>query len=225
MTMNQRKSRAAPSRERKISAVESKVREEPSNLVSCRENVIARKRPSQQAIGMNNCKRKHMHLDMENCRMETQQNIKDVPAKERGNSAVERTFEKQSPNAVPHGADGHASKKPSPQAPSSTNCKNKCEMNLDMVDHSYQSFLNSLKKNGRYAVFAPQSGKGVLFGEDEQGSSDSEVIVMDKDQFLDGNDTPFVSSKAYIVEVIHPFLPQFFRFLIYHVSVLSNELC
>lgn len=39
-----------------------------------------------------------------------------------------------------------------------------------------------------------------MFGEDEQGSSDSEVIVMDKDQFLDGNDTPFVSSKAYIVE-------------------------
>ncbi|KAL9359119.1 hypothetical protein Peur_047242 [Populus x canadensis] len=200
ITENQRKSRAAPSRERKISAVESKVREEPSNLVSCRENVIARKRPSQQAIGMNNCKRKHMHLDMENCRMETQQNIKDVPAKERGNSAVERTFEKQSPNAVPHGADGHASIKPSPQAPCSTNCKNKCEMNLDMVDHSYQSFLNSLKKNGRYAVFAPQNGKGVLFGEDEQGSSDSEVIVMDKDQFLDGNHTPFVSSKAYIVE-------------------------
>ncbi|KAJ6685341.1 F14J8.16 PROTEIN [Salix purpurea] len=168
ITENQIKSRAAPSRERKISAVKSKC--------------------------------KLMHLDMENCRRETLQNIKDVPAKERGNLAVVRKFEKQSSNAVPNRADGHASKKPRSQAPSSTNCKCECKMNLDMVDHSYQIFLNSLKKDGRYAVFAPQSGKGVLFGEEEHGSSDSEVIVMDKDQFFDGKDTPFVSAKAYIVE-------------------------
>ncbi|KAF9687168.1 hypothetical protein SADUNF_Sadunf02G0065700 [Salix dunnii] len=200
ITDNQIKSRAAPSRERKISAFKSKVREEPLNPVSCRKNVCARKRSRQEATAMNNCKCKLMHQDMENCRRETQQNIKDVPAKERGNLAVVRKFEKQSSNAVPNRSDGHASKEPRSQAPSSTNCKHKCEMNLDMVDHSYQIFLNSLKKDGRCAAFAPQSGKGVLFGVEEQGSSDSEVIVMDKDRFFDGKDTPFVSSKAYIVE-------------------------
>ncbi|KAJ6293817.1 hypothetical protein OIU76_021976 [Salix suchowensis] len=101
ITENQIKSRAAPSRERKISAVKSKC--------------------------------KLIHPDMENCRRKTLQNIKDVPAKERGNLAVVRKFEKQSSNAVPNRADGHASKKP-------------------RID------------------------------------------------FFDGKDTPFVSSKAYIVE-------------------------
>ncbi|KAB5568552.1 hypothetical protein DKX38_002345 [Salix brachista] len=177
ITENQIKSRAAPSRERKISAVKSKVREEPLNLVSCRKNVCARKRSRQEATGMNKCKCKLMHLDMENCRRETLQNIKDVPAKERGNLAVVRKFEKQSSDAVPNRADGHASKTPRSQAPSSTNCKSEYMQHLLL-----------------------KVEKGVLFGEEEQGSSDSEVIVMDKDRFFDGKDTPFVSSKAYIVE-------------------------
>ncbi|KAL3592479.1 hypothetical protein D5086_011119 [Populus alba] len=159
-TENQRKSGAVPSTQRKVSAVISKARKESMDPVSCRENVHARKWHSQETIRLNICKRKRkMHLDMENFRMETQRKMKDFSAKERGNLAVEREFKRQSLNAVPCGANGHASKKPSPQGPSSTNCKRKCEMNVDMVDHSNQLFLNSCKKDGGYVVFAPQKWK------------------------------------------------------------------
>ncbi|CAK7346903.1 unnamed protein product [Dovyalis caffra] len=198
----QRKSRVSvPSREGKVSAVKSKLRKESIDPVSCRENVHARKRPVQETIGSYIYKRKcKMHSDTENCRMETQTKMKDVPVKERGNLAVERNLEKHSLNAVPQGGNGHANKKPSPQAPSSTNCKCKYEMNLDMVDHSYHIFLNSLKKDGGYVVFGSQNGKGVLYKSNEQSSSDSEVIVMDTNQLLGGIDTPFVISKVRISE-------------------------
>ncbi|KAJ6997948.1 hypothetical protein NC653_014237 [Populus alba x Populus x berolinensis] len=133
--------------------------------VSCRENVHARKWHSQETIRLNICKRKRkMHLDMENFRMETQRKMKDFSAKERGNLAVEREFKRQSLNAVPCGANGHASKKPSPQGPSSTNCKRKCEMNVDMMVGMWYLHL--------------KSGKGVLYEESEQSSSDSELKLI-----------------------------------------------
>ena len=61
-----------------------------------------------------------------------------------------------------------------------------------------------------------KSGKGVLYEEGEQSSSDSEVIVTDTTQFFDGNDTPFVISKGCILEVMHLFLLQSFLFFMYH---------
>ncbi|KAG5222661.1 Ribosome biogenesis protein [Salix suchowensis] len=209
LDMTQRILRDVPARVRKFSAVERNLNMETVDLTSSRANEGVSKRHSPETLSLTNFECKHKEkMEMVNHITENQIKSRAAPSRERKISAVKskvreeplNPFEKQSSNAVPNRADGHASKKPRSQAPSSTNCKCECEMNLDMVDHSYQIFLNSLKKDGGYAAFAPQSGKGVLFGEEEQGSSDSEVIVMDKDRFFDGKDTPFVSSKAYFVE-------------------------
>ncbi|KAG5222655.1 Ribosome biogenesis protein [Salix suchowensis] len=191
LDMTQRILRDVPARVRKFSAVERNLNMETVDLTSSRANEGVSKRHSPETLSLTNFECKHKEkMEMVNHITENQIKSRAAPSRERKISAVK----------IPNRADGHASKKPRSQAPSSTNCKCECEMNLDMVDHSYQIFLNSLKKDGGYAAFAPQSGKGVLFGEEEQGSSDSEVIVMDKDRFFDGKDTPFVSSKAYFVE-------------------------
>ena len=90
MVNQNRKSGAVPSTQRKVSAVISKARKESMDPVSCRENVHARKWHGQEAIRLSICKRKRkMHLDMENFRMETKRKMKDFSAKERGNLAVE----------------------------------------------------------------------------------------------------------------------------------------
>jgi len=64
-------------------------------------------------------------------------------------------------------------------------------------------------------------GKGVLYEEGEQSSSDSEVIVTDTTQFFDGNDTPFVISKGCILEVMHLFLLHSFLSLCIILSAIK----
>ncbi|XP_050221901.1 uncharacterized protein LOC126672042 [Mercurialis annua] len=69
-------------------------------------------------------------------------------------------------------------------------CKRKIENKI--VDHSYEIFLNSMKKEGRNMIFTPETGAKVVY--DEAESSDSEVIVMDSDPFANEKRTPFVTN-------------------------------
>ncbi|KAJ6954236.1 hypothetical protein NC652_005851 [Populus alba x Populus x berolinensis] len=102
ITENQRKSRAAPSRERKISAVESKVREEPSNLVFLQRKCNCKKRPSQQAIGMNNASANTCIWIWRIVGWKLNK-IKDVPAKEREIRQLKGSL-KSSPRMQSHSA-------------------------------------------------------------------------------------------------------------------------
>ncbi|KAJ6938072.1 hypothetical protein NC651_004691 [Populus alba x Populus x berolinensis] len=205
-----RKLRDVPARAMKISVVESEKKTKYMNPFCCRADGHAGKRPNSESLGPTNCKSKHeMKLDM------TQRILRDVPARERKVSAVERNLNvetvdltneenQRKSRAAPsrerkisavESKDGNSTKykgcsqpkkgeirqlkgslKSSPrmqshmelmgmqvkslvpQAPSSTICKNKCEMNLDMVDHSYRSFLNSLKKDDLEAKIRSAQG-------------------------------------------------------------------
>ncbi|XP_055960975.1 uncharacterized protein LOC130015238 [Mercurialis annua] len=69
-------------------------------------------------------------------------------------------------------------------------CRRKIEHKI--VDHSYEVFLEYMKKEGRNMIFTPETGAKVVYDEDE--SSDSEVIVMDSDPFANEKHTPFVTN-------------------------------
>ncbi|KAF5735480.1 hypothetical protein HS088_TW15G00987 [Tripterygium wilfordii] len=58
------------------------------------------------------------------------------------------------------------------------------------VEESYQVYLNSLKK-GVDPTFVKQE----IEIEDDENSSDSDLIVISEDPFIHGNHTPFVTSK------------------------------
>ncbi|KAJ6995601.1 hypothetical protein NC653_012443 [Populus alba x Populus x berolinensis] len=73
-----------------------------------------------------------------------------------------------------------ASIRPSPEALSLTNFERKHMVKMTMVNH--------ITENQRKSRAAPSRERKIS-------------AVESKDQFLDGNDTPFVSSKAYIVEI------------------------
>ncbi|KAF2291327.1 hypothetical protein GH714_022911 [Hevea brasiliensis] len=78
---------------------------------------------------------------------------------------------------------------------------------LDDIDSEYKMFLGNLREDGKAyvlereennVVFVHESGAKVVYGEDEESSSDSEVIVMDTDPFGNENCTPFVISKQVV---------------------------
>ncbi|KAF2291320.1 hypothetical protein GH714_022858 [Hevea brasiliensis] len=87
--------------------------------------------------------------------------------------------------------------RPSREAAGVTKHDCKPEMECDM-DESYKIFLNCLKREENNVVFVHESGAKVVYGEDEDSSSDSEVIVMDTDPFGNENCTPFVISKQVV---------------------------
>ncbi|KAJ8762943.1 hypothetical protein K2173_023072 [Erythroxylum novogranatense] len=72
--------------------------------------------------------------------------------------------------------------------------------NMDVVDETYRNFLNCVRQEGSYVVFAPKNGKEMILEKYEESSADSEVIVVDVDPFSDDAHTPFVTSKYILVE-------------------------
>lgn len=98
------------------------------------------------------------------------------------------------------GVENLSKTRPCQEAAGGTKHDHKPEMESDM-DESYKIFLNCLKREGGNMVFVHESGARVIYEEDEESSSDSEVIVMDTDPFANANYTPFVLSKQHIVTV------------------------
>ncbi|OAY58339.1 uncharacterized protein LOC110609545 [Manihot esculenta] len=96
------------------------------------------------------------------------------------------------------GVENLSKTRPCQEAAGGTKHDHKPEMESDM-DESYKIFLNCLKREGGNMVFVHESGARVIYEEDEESSSDSEVIVMDTDPFANANYTPFVLSKQHIV--------------------------
>ncbi|KAL5737398.1 hypothetical protein ACOSP7_030159 [Xanthoceras sorbifolium] len=78
------------------------------------------------------------------------------------------------------------------------NCTtNDCES--DLMDESYQAFLNSVEEVGQNLVYAPEGGEKVVYEKDESGDSDSEVVILDNNLYSNGDYTPFISSKSYFL--------------------------
>ncbi|KAL6984320.1 hypothetical protein U1Q18_017699 [Sarracenia purpurea var. burkii] len=67
----------------------------------------------------------------------------------------------------------------------------------DMVEESYQTFLNCVKPEGDCIVFSIGDGKQVKYEEvDDESSSDSELLVTyNASDFNEGNYNPFETSK------------------------------
>lgn len=77
--------------------------------------------------------------------------------------------------------------------------KHKCnsEVLSDIVDEDYQLFLNHVERVGDSLVYMPKKGVKVAYEEqNDQSSSDSELIILEPNQYDDEN-SPFISSKRY----------------------------
>ncbi|KDP32869.1 hypothetical protein JCGZ_12161 [Jatropha curcas] len=115
------------------------------------------------------------------------------------NSKKNNCFNDMDPHNIQHDryrVENIDTVRPKPEAAGATKHDQKHKMKCDIVDPCYNTFLSSLKREGKYWVFMPESGGKVVYGEDEESSSDSEVIVMDNDPFADEDYSPFVSSKS-----------------------------
>lgn len=71
------------------------------------------------------------------------------------------------------------------------------------MDEGYRSFLNGIIKEDKYWGFVCTSGRRVVYEDDEDaGSSDSEIEVWDDAPHgSEGNPTPFVYGRGYIVHL------------------------
>ncbi|TXG53045.1 hypothetical protein EZV62_022214 [Acer yangbiense] len=65
----------------------------------------------------------------------------------------------------------------------------------DLMDESYQVFLNSLEEVGQNLVYAIEGGEKLVYEKDESSDSDSEIIILNDNPYSNGHYTPFVQSK------------------------------
>uniref|UniRef100_A0A5B6YY25 Uncharacterized protein n=1 Tax=Davidia involucrata TaxID=16924 RepID=A0A5B6YY25_DAVIN len=110
-------------------------------------------------------------------KMETSKNLSNGFEKERRNSVVEKDLKSVPEHPVSWEANRCWSQKPS----SKDNHLSETECGRQMVDESYQAFLNCIKLEGDCVVLAMKDGKRVKYDEDDvESSSDSEILVTDK---------------------------------------------
>lgn len=72
------------------------------------------------------------------------------------------------------------------------------DFDSDTVDESYILFLKSLECSGHNFVYAP-GGDEIMVYEEESDSNDDEVIILDGNAFLEGENDPFESSKPCMI--------------------------
>ncbi|XP_007019233.2 PREDICTED: uncharacterized protein LOC18592422 isoform X2 [Theobroma cacao] len=107
---------------------------------------------------------------------------RDVPNGERKSAVAENQVKEEAEDdSVPHRSSGEPSKK----------------MSLDMVDESWEEFLNSRSKRGEKMVFSDESGHDGRHWKDDESSSDVEILASDNIPFHEGGYTPFVPAKSY----------------------------
>ncbi|EOY16456.1 Uncharacterized protein TCM_035219 isoform 1 [Theobroma cacao] len=107
---------------------------------------------------------------------------RDVPNGERKSAVDENQVKEEAEDdSVPHRSSGEPSKK----------------MSLDMVDESWEEFLNSRSKRDEKMVFSDESGHDGRHWKDDESSSDVEILASDNIPFHEGGYTPFVPAKSY----------------------------
>lgn len=162
-----------------------------------------------------------------------QQRISGSVEGNRRDSVVGKYFRAQCTDHVSHGTKGSLNKELHREDNLISEPQSICDTENNMIDPCYQLFLNCREKEGNGAVFVMNTGQRLKYGEDDESSSDTEIIVMDDAPDCgEGNFTPFVCSRVYYAPVsilfgdkVTPFCFFTFEFSSYWFVVLTNLSC
>ncbi|KAK3016028.1 hypothetical protein RJ639_005288 [Escallonia herrerae] len=123
----------------------------------------------------------------------------DQVEKQKNVGSTEKHLRCEPSSHVSHGINGCLSRQPSLLREHAPAPQREYNLADDTVDSSYRWFLKNMQKEGDHFVLVRSDGKRIVYEEDDQeSSSDSEVLMMDNDPYCcKGDNTPFVHSRVF----------------------------